>query len=173
MLAKSYENSDHMLGHVVQHMKTKDVLIIRKKVTKFIKCQVIPQSQDESEKKRGIIDIYMCGNLLHSIRSLKGKLLSLVIIITQEIRHLFLIFTRFQNLYEPTLLNKCILIIWFTQPVSLSHSPKMSQQSDINKTFELKPITNSYGVNMLGVILGEKGSSKKPKVFEYNKRDDK
>lgn len=49
----------------------------------------------------------------------------------------------------------------------------MSQQYDINKTSELKPITNSYGVNMLGVKLGEKGSSKKPKVFEYKKRDDK
>lgn len=44
----------------------------------------------------------------------------------------------------------------------------MSQQYDINKTSEPKPVTNSYGVKM-----GEKGSFKKPMVFESRKKANK
>lgn len=40
----------------------------------------------------------------------------------------------------------------------------MSQQSNRNKTSEPKPIKNSDGAKMLGVKMGEKVSSKKPKV---------
>lgn len=45
----------------------------------------------------------------------------------------------------------------------------MSHQSDINETSEPKPIANSNGVKMIGVNMGEKGSSNKPKVSESRK----
>lgn len=48
----------------------------------------------------------------------------------------------------------------------------MSQKITGAKSVESKPITNSYGVKMLGVKMGEKGTSKKSRVFDSSDIDD-
>lgn len=64
MIAISYGKLDQILGHLVQHVKPKVMMRLRKKVIKFLKCQVIPQSKYVYENKKGTIDIYMCDNFL-------------------------------------------------------------------------------------------------------------
>lgn len=62
MMVKSYKKSYQMVGHYVQHMTSKGVTGLIKKVTKCLMCQAIPQSKDGSEKKKGIINIYLYDN---------------------------------------------------------------------------------------------------------------
>lgn len=56
-------------------------------------------------------------------------------------------------------------------PLHLSQNPQSCSKMS-HKASEPKPITNSYGVKMLGVTTIEKGTSKKNRVSESNDIDD-
>lgn len=84
MITKSHGKSEHMARHFVQHVKPEFMIRLRKKVSKLLKCQVIPQSKYMFEKKKGNVDICMCENICPLTQgrcgNLKGKIFSRVII---------------------------------------------------------------------------------------------
>lgn len=105
----------------------------------------------------------------------KGKFLSLDIIVAQEIRHIIPILVHFQNLFVSTRLKGYLTLhCSFTSThLHLSQtSLKVSQKATDAKSPRPKFVTNSYGVKMLGVKMGEKGTPKKTRVSKSNDNDD-
>lgn len=76
MIGKNYGKSNKMLGYFVLHMKPE---VIKKMVSKILKCQVILKSKNESKKKVNV-DIFLCENSWPLTqgrhKNLKGKFLS-------------------------------------------------------------------------------------------------
>lgn len=79
-----------MLGYFVQDVKLEVMMRLRKKVTKFLKFQVILQNKYGPDKKKGPIDICMCENLRLLTQGrrekLKGKFISHVTVTSLKLR---------------------------------------------------------------------------------------
>lgn len=139
----------------------------------------ISQVKFRLEKKRGTIGNCMNKSLLLLLirKHSNVNFLSLMVITTQEIKHIIPILINFKNFFMPTHLNNDILLIYsliihLSLSLSkLSNSLKMSQKSDIAKISKPKLITNSYGFKMLRVEIGKK-ETQKTRVSDSRNSDD-
>lgn len=129
---------------------------------------------------RFIIGICLCEILWKLIQGkharLKGKFLSPVIIAVPKIREIPSNSNNSHDHFFPTYKSNQTHSLYYARtfvPFCLTQTNlKMIQKTIDVKSAETNPVTKSYEVKMLGVKMGEKGTSKESMVYDFSEYDD-